>query len=330
MKKNPKNKHVVVIPCFNRPEMLWWNIDCIKKAEMADQMYYVFKPDTLFDQKILEIIKDFPFEHEVLTMPNTAISNLRNLGRQSYNVLTGYQYAASITDQMVFLIEEDIMIGKDFFKWHLEVHRDSPDIFCSIAVLNHNRQNIGAEAMGEAFGVEDYYLTTKDFCSWGVAIHSQDIKQFIDRNCTHEYFMEPMKYIARKLPCDFVGPTFVEQDGLIRRIQGLSCRPYQSEERKGLTYYEDMAIAYPFKARAFHAGLYGKGRMKPPAFSRSGSLQAAIDYVGSIIFSEAAMKAHIENPDFFEDSKPQPLVLPDWKKPITRIFIDLSLFPLKQ
>ena len=58
------------------------------------------------------------------------------------NILRGYGEAVKRAKRYIFMIEEDMLIANDFFKWHYEV-QEAQDLFCSIASKNNNlNQNL--------------------------------------------------------------------------------------------------------------------------------------------------------------------------------------------
>lgn len=278
--------NTVLIPCFNRPEFLHYVIEQIKKADRADQYHYIFRPDVGFDKEILTVIKNFPFSYEVTpTGLNRYNQRRRSLSKQSYNVLSGYALAASKSTGLVFMIEEDIMIGKDFFSFHESVHSQHK-LFVSLAVRNINRS---VETSGE---VDEYYLSTGDYCSLGVCFQKEVILQHILPHMTDSYFKDPVGYVTVHFPDSSIGRHFAEQDGLIRRIQ----------------MYSGLPTCYPFIPRAYHSGYYGYNRKR----GISGTLAQKIDRIGKVIFSPEAMRKEAMHPEFYNDSIPQRLVLPEW------------------
>ena len=291
---------VVVIPCWRRAELLYHALHHIQRAEGADQFHYIFRMDHGHSAELHEVVRGFPFNHEIAV---TARTNYRHT-KQSYSVLSGYALAAEKTDGLVFLIEEDIFIATDFFRWHREVHAQQPDLFCSIGVANHNRtmQDTGAH--------DEYYLSDLDYCSWGVCYKSDALRRFVLPHANPTYYANGAGYIRKHLHGSPIGEGFTEQDGLIRRIQW----------KAGTT----PPIAYPYQARAYHAGAYGYNRGDQPG----GTLADRINLVSSFAYSPEAMRTFAERPEFVQDSTPIDLNAPAWQtlrmKPL-----DLERNPLR-
>lgn len=284
---NSNTRDIVMIPCWRRPEFLWHCLDNLSQAEGVGELHLLFRVDTGFDPAILEVIKEFApklASHEV----NIPVACPYRRTKQSANVLGGYLLAAATTRRYVFMVEEDIMVARDFFRWHYAVHAAQPRLFCSIAVRNTNR------AVPASDDAEIYYLTSHDYCSLGLCFERSIITEMIAPHVIRDYFARPRRYCERTFPDSRIGAGYVEQDGLIRRIQ----------ERAGDAHL----IAYPYRPRAFHAGFFGYHRRG----ALEGTLAERIRRVGEVIYNSEAMLRAAERPEYFEDSMPVPLDTPQW------------------
>ena len=163
-------------------------------------------------------------------------------------------------------------------------------LFCSLSTRNHNRP------VATSDDPSDYYLTTLDYCSLGVGLARPIIQQLIAPHVCRRYFEDPSGYCASRFPASRVGAPFIEQDGLIRRIQ----------EQQGA----QRPIAYPFRPRAYHAGFFGYHRSGHPLH---GTLPQRIDEVGRVIYNSETMRRATEKPEHFSDSEPVPLDTPAWQ-----------------
>lgn len=276
--------NVVLIPAWRRPEMLWHCLRNIERAEGAKDLHYIFRFDTGYTPELHEVVKGFSFSHEITETPRTAYQ----LSKQSYSLITGYHYAAGKSDDLVYMIEEDVMVATDFFRWHAAVHRANDELFCSIAVANPNRT---MEITGEH---DEYYHSTGDYCSLGVCFQRDTLLFDVISKVGSKYYTNPIDYCKRQFPDAPFGYAFAEQDGLIRRIQ----------HAMGI----DRPIAYPLRAKAYHAGLYGKNRGAGPG----GTLAARLKYVADVIYSDEAMRTFAKHPEWYEDSKPIDLNAHPW------------------
>jgi hypothetical protein len=282
-------RDVVLIPCWRRPEFLWHCLENLTRAEGIEQLHVIFRPDHGHDPAIHQVIAEFAARFascEVDVPPRCPYKR----SKQSSNVLTGYLLAASKARGYVFMIEEDIIVARDFFRWHYAVQALEPQLFCSLSTLNTNRVVPSNE------DPQVYYRTTLDYCSLGVCFARAIIRQDVAPHVRRAYFEDPKGYCASNFPSSQIGAGYAEQDGLIRRIQ----------EARG----ESAAIAYPYRPRAFHAGFIGYHR----AGRLRGTLSERIQQVGNIIYNFDTMRQAIENPDHIADSIPIPLETPSWQK----------------
>jgi hypothetical protein len=281
-------RDVVLIPCWRRPEFLWHCLDNLLRAEGIERMHVLFRPDHGHDPAIHEVIAAFAprlGSYEI----DTPVRCPYRRTKQSANVLGGYLLAAAKARALVFMIEEDIMVARDFFRWHYAAHAAEPQLFCSLSTRNHNRPVASSD------DPRYYYLTTLDYCSLGVGLSRSIIRSLIAPHVCRDYFRDPAGYCARHFPDSQVGEAYVEQDGLIRRIQ----------EAQG----ERHPIVYPYRPRAFHGGFIGYHRSGRLA----GKLSKRIQEVGRVIYNSETMRQAIEKPEHFSDSVPVPLETPTWQ-----------------
>jgi hypothetical protein len=279
------DKDVVVLPCWRRPEFLWHCLDNLTRAEGIGSVHVVFRPDTGFLPDNLAVIDSFAERLPSFEISRPQPSPFRRT-KQSANLLLGYLRATAEARQLVFLVEEDIMIGRDFFRWHRAVHAAAAGLYCSIAVRNPNRTLTLAEEP------EGYYLSSGDFCSIGVCFDKHVLQSMVAPHVNMSYFRRPKKYLRRHFPASTIGLGFVEQDGLLRRIQEQSTHP----------------IAYPCLPRAFHAGYYGYNR--PGGIQ--GSLQDRIQRLAETIYSPEAMRSAAD-PALVGSCVPTSLEPPQWQ-----------------
>jgi hypothetical protein len=280
-------RDVLLIPCWRRPEFLWHCLDNLSRAEGVRELHLLFRADTGYDRALRSVIEEFSSHFASYQIDEPVACPYRRT-KQSANVLGGYLLAAALTRRYVFMVEEDVIVAHDFLRWHYAVQALEPRLFCSIGTRNTNRE------VPESADPQIYYLTAGDYCSLGVCFESSVITQLLAPHVTRSYFADPGAYCAAHFPGSRVGPAYVEQDGLIRRIQ----------EREG----EAHPIAYPYRPRAYHAGYVGYHRRG----SLNGTLRERIRLVGDVIYDVDAMRTAAGDPSFVRDSIPVPLNTPPW------------------
>ena len=170
------------------------------------------------------------------------------------------------------------MVGRDFFRWHAAVHARRPDLFCSIAVRNHNRE-VAAPDDPNCF-----YLSDGDYCSWGVCFDRAVLQRLLTPHIRIDYLARPKRYLRRHFPSSRVSLGFVEQASLLRRIQESSGMP----------------IAYPATPRAYHAGFYGRNR--PGRVE--GALDERVRQLDAMIYDCRAMRTAALSERYAADSEP--------------------------
>jgi hypothetical protein len=271
--------NTVIIPAYNRPEFVYLCLERIKKADNYKNNKYIVALDYGFNQSIKLIVNQFSDDLQIDCIMTGA--NVNRITKQSYNVLNALIYGAKHSDNLVYLIEDDVMIGKDFFTFNEELHAKEKDIFCSVLSMNVNTK------YNTTNDFDKYYISANgDYQSIGVCYKKEIIMQKIKPHFTSEYISNPFIYCKNKFPDSKLNGNFVEQDGLIRRIIEAG------KER----------VAYAHVPRCYHAGFYGKNRGKK--INDKLNIQQRIDFVRNIIFSKENMKAIVEWDYFYYDSEP--------------------------
>lgn len=283
------DKDVVVIPCWRRPEFLWHCLDNLTRADGIERVHVLFRADRGYSPETLEVIDSFS---ERLASWKIEIADACPFRRTkpSANFLFGLLHACVTAKRLIYLVEEDIMVARDFFRWHQTVHRDAGPLFCSIPVKNPNRKLDLPEQ------VDAYYLSSGDSCSNGACYDKSALSQLIAPHVNMAYFRKPKRYLRRRFPDSKVALAFVEQDGLIRRVQEASRLP----------------IAWPCVPRAFHAGFYGARGGWQHFRGSEGSLSERIKRVADTIYDETAVRAAIDRGEFLDSCMPSRMVLPAW------------------
>ncbi len=285
-------KDIVVIPCWRRAEFLWHCLENLSRNEGIDSVHLLFRVDTGFAEDTLQVIEAFADRFTSFEIEYALPSPFRRT-KPSANFLFGLLHAAVKARQFVFLVEEDIMVATDYIRWTRAVHRAAGPLFCSIPVKNPNR------ALELPADISGYYLSSGDSCSNGMCFDRQVLLDFVATHFNMSYLRRPKKYARRHFPTSRIGLGFVEQDGLIRRIQEESPHP----------------IAWPCIPRAFHAGFFGaRGDWKAfrGAAHEGMSLQARVQALTGTIYDPDAMRAAIDRPEFLQTCIPCELRTAPW------------------
>lgn len=272
---------IVIMPGFNRPEYFQVWTEIIQKADNADEMLYIFCLDNGYDKKYDELIAQFPYRCAAIRMDNLQLG----LGKQSRNVLNGLIAGAQWAKQnngLVFYVEEDVFIAKDFFRWHREVHKQQKEIFCSIGTKNNNT-NWKTDGMPG-----HYYMSDRpDYQALGSCFKPDVILEYIAPHFCMDYLMNPTSYCLHNFPKSIIGNIWTEQDGLIRRIMEINHK----------------YACFPCVPRGYHAGIYGYNR-QPEIMKRS--YEQKLELIREVCFDADKMRKLLEHmgPSYWMDSVP--------------------------
>jgi len=271
---------IVIVPAYNRPEFLSLCLDKIREADANITVVVAF--DDGYDKACKEVLKG---RHNVVYTEQSP-HRYNRLTKQSRHVMHCL-IAAAYGRALVYLIEDDVMIGKDFFDFHRAIHAQQPNIFASILTRNHNSNYQTTEDVGA------YYLSgNADYQSLGVCYKSEVINSHINPHFNEGYFNDPFSYCKTTFPASIIGDAFVEQDGLIRRIV---------EAKK-------LQCAFAHVPRAYHAGFYGKNRGLSNRIKNL-PFRLRLEKVKEIIFSKENMRKESDNDYFYFDSEPVDLTI---------------------
>jgi hypothetical protein len=239
-------KNIVLIPCWKRDDFLSVTLDYIKTSDLCDKYIYIFLLDRDFSPHVENIANRFSLEKIIHKTPRHKFKG------NTYNILEGYKISINLSkqhnSQLIYLIEEDIFIGKDFFSFHENI-QSKYDSFCVSAVKN---QNTNEELSNDPNII--YY--GNKFQSLGISWKLHNLEKVINHaNCN--YYSNMQRYLYKTFPKSTYGGNWPEQDGLINRIM---------EQDK-------LQAIYPHVARAFHAGFIGYNR---PGENLKGTLEERI------------------------------------------------------
>jgi hypothetical protein len=254
-------KDVVLVPAWERPELLFHCLDRISKADTIENHEVWVLIDAHKEHRyhenpqLRQVVEKFPqlVTRSIRRVPHSCHGN-------SLNVLSGMKMAYEFGASYVYLIEEDVMISKDFFRWHKAVMQQG-NWFCSIGVTCTRRSDWPLEG-----SVSDYWLSASDYASLGVCLARESLKSIVP-HVTRDYLEAQGSYIAKTFAGDRFGNEFHEQDGLILRVMGKI----------------DGLAAWPCVPRAWHCGFWGYNRSDRKPFWEGATLDEKIRYCGDLL-----------------------------------------------
>jgi hypothetical protein len=251
---------IVLIPCWRRADFLVVTLRRLAAANPR-RHHVVFLVDEGASPQVLQVARSCSLPHEIL------IAQQRPMHGNSHNILRGYTHAFKaarrLKTKLVYLIEEDIWIGRDFFAFHEAAHAQRRCFFVSGVRNQNDSRTLPAER-------SRIYLDRR-YQSLGVSFRVGSLPRIIAHD-RQDYYRDPSAYCVRTWPASRLGNTFWEQDGLIDRIME----------------HERLVGIYAFVPRAFHAGFVGYNRR---GRSFGGSLAQRVEKLESMTDDEANCRA---------------------------------------
>lgn len=238
--------NVLMRVAFDRPEMLQLSIE----YEIAAREYHML-PDkfhTLFvieygaPQKIFDLIKEYPFEHSIITRD-------QQFGL-SKNILEGMRDAFKLADDYIIYIEDDILIHWTYFKY-MDILLNMKELGKYTVLSAYNKQNDG--------DVHEVYRGDH-YCAWGALITKKFFNDYIIHCVGPNYYAN---YATRSRFVMAINERFKKYWG-----KGYKFTTDQWNEQAGLIHrlcnaavIQDGAyVILPRVNRQMHIGLVGKNR----------------------------------------------------------------------
>ncbi len=277
-------KDICIIPAFNRPEYLFFTLYLLRKATLHETLKYIFALDYGYSKKCEQVIEENMqgLDYEIVRFNGSHLGAMK----QSYNLLSAYHKAAQEARQYVFLIEDDIFIGKSFFTAHYQIHAKYPNIFCSVGSKLHNHNFISPGKEQTLNPATCQMSTDSVYQSWGVCFNKFVLQKHILPNAFTEtgltlYFTSPARYMQLNFPKHFLGTQFTEQDGLIRRCCDAS----------------QLGVGYPDYPRCYHAGIWSYHRLGEKV--QGWTYERRLAFIRDTCFDAVAMDKYNDYNDVF-------------------------------
>ncbi len=229
---------LVIVPTWRRSEFLW---ACLQRLSMADRpdIRYLISQDRGHSYEVSRVASLF---RKRLGAARVDIASRRHSYHgNSFNVLESYREAAADRrgePDLIHLVEEDILVGVDYFDYHDRAHTLNPDAF-AVSACRNQQYPVGVEPAADPTAVYQHH----SYQSLGVSFRPGVVRQFT-QHAQQFYYRTPAQYCQSRFPASAIPPGHCEQDGLINRVR---------EATGGAT-------AYPATPRAYHAGFYGYNR----------------------------------------------------------------------
>lgn len=293
-------RDLIIIPTYLRAEYLYLCLEHLANTERtaSEKEFWVVEDRRENDEHRYKMI--FEWCNEVIAAWSGPLKIRKftqkphNFVGNSFNVLQAYNWAYQSDARFVYLVEDDVLVKPDFFRWHEAVQEAEPKTMCSIAY----RCSRNHEARTDVTDPAAYFTTARDYASIGVCWKRENLAPLLEHNKI-AYFNDMDGYIGRTFPGNRFATDFGEQDGLIMRVMW---------DIRGFT-------SWSFIPRAFHLGFYGYHR--PNGKVPNGFWQQKVGQLRAMISDPEALK--IAAPDY-GDIEPYPATpTPAWAPPLVKL-----------
>ena len=262
-------KKICIIPAYDRPEYLYLCLEKIVETNEYHDIKIIVSLDLNYNPNNLDVIDKFNnILNITLTSNNINVSNKEM--KQSFHLLSAYKkYYNMHKPDLIYMIEDDIIISKDFFSFHEDIHKLHSNTFVSIVSEPNNFKGLPGS------NNDIYHSPMSDYQSLGVCFNANKLNEFILCHNVSEYYKNPNHYLLNKFPNSKYNNKWWEQDGMIRRVlESLNVTPI-----------------YACTPRCYHAGYYGYHR---PGNRPNGTLNEKINELRNIIFNQELLNSKQE------------------------------------
>lgn len=238
-------KDVVILPTYTRPEYLDLCLTNLALTERtpSEKEFWICQDFRENDEHRYRI--QFQWLDEVIAKHSGPLMIKKFRTRphsyegNSFNVLESYKNAFSTDARYIYLVEDDVLVKPDFFRWHEAAQEAEPNAMCSIAY----RCSRNHEARTDVVDPEAYFTTARDYASIGVCWKKENLIPLLE-HATPAYYSNMDGYMLKAFPGNRFADCFSEQDGLIMRVM----------------WQEKTFTVWGYVSRAYHMGWYGYHR----------------------------------------------------------------------
>ena len=288
-------RDLVLIPTFCRPEYLALCLEHLAAADGAKEKEVWIAHDK-HNNDGGHVIKEIELTKQVVTAFSMAGKFAKVVFKQRAphhfignpsNFLELYKEAYEQPDvRYVYLVEDDVLVGKDFFTWHEAVQARN-NYFCTVGW--HCIRN------NEVLTSDDptaYIESTRDFSSIGVCWRREKLEPFV-RHAHVAYYSRMAVYLGSQFPGSPIpAGQWTEQAGVVTRL---------------LHETGDRWVAWPTVRRCSHVGVSGYHR--PHGHRFAGSLGERVAALRAAVSTDKIVGM---NKDFGGDIEPLLPYMP-WK-----------------
>lgn len=230
-------RDIVVVPVFQRPELLALALEAVTKADHADEHFYVFRLDRGHDPDNVSVISRFPFDHKIVEV------HAHGYAGDAFNTLMGYQQGLNEGKRtgagLVYLLQEDVIVARDFFAFHREVQRRYLPF---VAASFYIQKWVPTQPPPRT----DAAFLSRRFHPYGLSWRPENLGPIL-KHATPEYLADQRGYVERTFPNSAIGHGLGEQDWLIDNVMQLlreKCLVPSCPRAYDAGYYSDRREAW--------------------------------------------------------------------------------------
>lgn len=274
-------REVCLVPVFDRPEFTILCMEHVHKNPDISQIDFVFAVDLRIGGSVHDDLFRVLARFDGSNV-GVKFAKAHEYRGNSYNLLTAVQDACDKGYDLIHLLEEDVMVSNDYFRWHREAHKLG-DFFATVASKSPRTFPVSGKSLELCYDACDY-------APYGVSFNAKQVKEHLLGHLSEAYFSDMIGYVQSNFPHHRFASAFPEQDGLIYRIvttQNLKC-------------------CFPTVPRCYHAGFYGYNRRSSQL---KGTLETKIAAIRAILHDKESLNALSWE---FPDLEPCNLENPHW------------------
>ncbi len=198
-----KDKNVILITGYNRPELFYFCLKSLSEARHIENYKIIIALDYGYSPKYLELINQFldKQDKEIIKRPVSFGSNR--------NISQGMKLASSECKDFFIILDDDHRVSKDF----LELIEYFFSNFPQDDILNISGNSTNSSGDVEKLSKLKFYS------QWGGGFLKSKFEEYISPHFKEEYYSNKDKYLTKNFP-NFPYPhRWIEEDGLIHRIE---------------------------------------------------------------------------------------------------------------
>lgn len=285
---------IVIVPTYLRPEYLSVCLDRIANAAGGlEKHIWVYHDNHRLQfrgqetQLSKQVVESKPWFKELKFIDREQHGYVGNTFNciEAYKDAYEHKYRGEFA-RYVYLIEDDVLVNSDFFRWHEAVQEKYPAYLCTVAwgCLRNPEVIISTDPVA-------YIESNRDFASIGVCWNRSNLNLVI-RHGKPQFYNSPSYYLGTEFPnSEIPSWKWTEQDGLIMRI---------------LLKYKDLIVAWPSVPRCRHVGISGYHR--PQGHRFAGTLAQRVAQLEKVINTPRELSRLSKDPfnDVWEVPSAQP------------------------